>query len=124
MNDREKTAIRLLVEYRHEARKLGWGCDSLDAEATKVIESAVVDSEPQAVAAEQRIAASAPQMLNALRNLVETIEKYAEWASRERVADPAFNQMPLRDLILESVRSHGALDDALAAIATAAGVEQ
>ena len=40
MNDREKTAIRLLVEYRHEARKLGWGCDSLDAAATKVIDAA------------------------------------------------------------------------------------
>ena len=50
MNDREKTAIRLLVEYRQEARKLGWGCDSLDAEATKVIDSAIVDSERPAAA--------------------------------------------------------------------------
>ena len=43
MSEREKAAIRLLVEYRHEARTRGWDCGPLDAEATKVIDSALAD---------------------------------------------------------------------------------
>lgn len=86
MNDREKTAIRLLVEYRQEARKLGWGCDSLDAEATRVIDSALVDSEYPPAAAAARIAAAAPRMLEALKVMREAAERLEGWRDLDGTA--------------------------------------
>jgi hypothetical protein len=31
--------LQIIREYRHEAREAGWGCDSLDAMATEVIDA-------------------------------------------------------------------------------------
>lgn len=31
--------LRIIREYRHEARKVGWGCDTLDAVATEVVDA-------------------------------------------------------------------------------------
>jgi hypothetical protein len=65
--------------------------------------------------------AAAPELLEALRGLVARVRVYEEWASRELMADPKFNPRPCHKSILESIREHGALDDADAAIAKAEG---
>ena len=65
--------------------------------------------------------AAAPALLEALRGLVARVRVYEEWASRELMADPKFNPRPCHKSILESIREHGALDDADAAIAKAEG---
>lgn len=68
--------------------------------------------------------AAAPELLAALRGLVARVRVYEEWASRERLADPKFNPMPCHEMILESIRKRGDLDDADAAIAKAEGRDE
>lgn len=77
-----------------------------------------------AVAAADRAREAGPELLETLRDLVARVRVYEEWASRERLADPKFNPMPCHEMILESIRKHGALDAATAAIAKAEGRDE